>query len=59
MSDRYPMTNDQPAQLDCRRTDCRWNAGGGRCTNMSPAITLRADGKALCWTSHKREDRDA
>lgn len=58
MSDRYPMTTDQPAQIDCRHTDCHWNAGGGRCTNVSPAVTLHAGGKAMCWSSYKREEDD-
>jgi len=56
MTDRYPMTTDQPAQIDCRRMDCCWNAGGGNRANVSPAITLHMGGKALCWTQDKREE---
>jgi Lar family restriction alleviation protein len=58
VSKRYPMTNDQHAQIDCRRVDCVYNSGGGNCTNVSPAITLGADGKATCWSSYTLEEED-
>jgi len=48
---RYPMCKDQPAQIDCRNTDCiyHWN---GACINVSPAITLK-EGKVTCWSFEK------
>ena len=53
--DRYPMGDDQPAEIDCRRTDCRYYAGGGKCVNVAPAITLNDDGTAVCWSQKNRE----
>lgn len=47
---RYPMSDDQPAQIDCRRIDCVFNGGAGQCTNVSPAITLNEDRTAVCWS---------
>lgn len=54
---RYPMTSDQPCQIDCRKRDCIFNGGGGRCNNVSPAITLCENGGFVCWSKEK-EDRD-
>lgn len=34
------MTSDQPAQIDCRDGSCKFYGGAGKCTNISPAITL-------------------
>lgn len=48
-TDRYPMCSDQPAQIDCRMTDCSFHADG-TCTNPSPAISLNIDGRFICWT---------
>ena len=52
---RYQMTNDQPAQIDCRREDCRYYEGAGKCVNVSPAITLNQDGAGRCWSHKERE----
>jgi hypothetical protein len=37
--ERYNMCSDQPAQIDCRNDICKWHSNG-RCTNISPAITI-------------------
>lgn len=44
------MTTDQQCQLDCRRTSCRFNLGGGKCSNTSPALTLNSNGSFICWS---------
>ena len=49
-TDRYPMTKDQPAQIDCRVLECKFNAGSGKCSNVSPAITLNDNNKFVCWS---------
>jgi hypothetical protein len=36
---RYPMCEDQPAQIDCRNDMCKWHSET-KCTNISPAITI-------------------
>ena len=36
----YPMCEDQPAQIDCRKKNCIWHYLDGYCTNTSPAIVL-------------------
>jgi len=57
--ERYPMCKDQQAQIDCRVTTCRFNAGAGQCTNVSPAITLNTDKSFVCWSQNanfKEED---
>ena len=46
--ERYPMGDDQPAQIDCRRTDCVWHENA-ECTNAAPAITLFGD-SGTCWS---------
>ena len=46
---RYPMCAGQHAQVDCRRTTCRYHQPG-KCTNVSPAITLGEDGAGRCWS---------
>ena len=51
MSERYPMCEDQPAQIDCRREGCQFH-DNGKCNNVSPAITLNSDGSFHCW-SHR------
>jgi hypothetical protein len=28
---RYPMTYDQPCQIDCRVTSCKFYKGAGKC----------------------------
>lgn len=53
-SDRYPMCNDQHAQIDCRRSGCKWH-DNGKCTNVSPAITVNKDGTAVCWSYENKE----
>jgi hypothetical protein len=47
---RYPMTYDQPCQIDCRVTSCKFYKGAGNCENVSPAITLNENGKFVCWS---------
>ena len=46
--ERYPMTSNQPAQIDCRMTDCRFHKNGS-CRNTAPALTFD-DNKIICWT---------
>ena len=56
--ERYPMGRDQPAKIDCRVKDCKYYAGGGECTNVSPAITLNESGKFVCWSYGQRVTRE-
>jgi hypothetical protein len=51
---RYPMTYDQPCQIDCRVISCRYYKGAGVCENISPAITLNGNGKFVCWSKTDR-----
>lgn len=51
---RYPMTYDQPCQIDCRVTSCKFYKGAGKCVNVSPAITLNENGKFVCWSKANR-----
>ena len=55
-TDRYPMCKDQPAQIDCRETDCRYHVGCN-CTNTSPAITI-GNGMFHCWSKAKIKEGD-
>ena len=48
--ERYPMCSNQDAQIDCRRTKCRFYKGAGTCSNVSPAITLNPDKSCVCWS---------
>jgi len=50
---RYDMTNDQDAQIDCRNKDCRFYKADGKCSNISPAITLNPDNTFVCWSKEK------
>lgn len=54
VSNRYPMCKDQIAQIDCRVKDCNYNLGTGKCSNVSPAITLHDGGKFLCWSQEDK-----
>lgn len=47
---RYPMCKDQPAQIDCRNTKCKFYKGAGKCSNVSPAITLNENKTFVCWS---------
>ena len=47
---RYQMTKDQPSQIDCRVTICKYYKGAGKCNNVSPAITLNLSGTFNCWS---------
>jgi hypothetical protein len=47
---RYAMTKDQPAQIDCVVSRCLFYAGGGKCSNISPAISLNNNGTFTCWS---------
>lgn len=51
---RYQMTYDQPCQIDCRVTICKFYKGYGKCENISPAITLNENGKFVCWSKAYR-----
>jgi len=46
---RYPMCKNQDAQIDCRKTECKYHECGS-CKNISPAITLNENGKFTCWS---------
>jgi Fe-S-cluster containining protein len=48
--DRYQMCKDQLAQIDCRMIDCIFYKSSGRCSNISPAITLNENNTFMCWT---------
>lgn len=48
--DRYKMCADQPAQIDCNMTKCKYYKSGGNCLNVSPAITLNHDKTFVCWS---------
>ncbi|MHA2274210.1 MAG: hypothetical protein ACXAC2_00485 [Candidatus Kariarchaeaceae archaeon] len=50
MNNRYPMCDDQPAQIDCRVTQCKYYGSAGKCTNISPAITLNENKTFVCWS---------
>ena len=54
IQERYNMTKDQPAQIDCRKSECKFNNGGGNCSNISPAITLN-EKKNNCWSYEERK----
>ena len=49
--ERYQMSYDQPAQIDCRVTTCQFYKDAGRCQNVSPAITLTLNGHFWCKSS--------
>lgn len=49
---RYPMSDDQHAQIDCRNEGCQFYQGAGLCGNVSPAITLNPDKTFVCWTKN-------
>ena len=53
--ERYPMGADQPAQVDCRRTDCKFYQGAGKCSNVAPAITLNPQHTYVCWSHQDKE----
>ena len=54
--ERYPMCADQPAQVDCRRTDCQFYQGAGKCSNVAPAITLNDNGTCICWSRRRKPE---
>ena len=49
-SEKYPMCEDQLAQIDCRITTCYHHNDTGCCGNISPAIALNENGKFTCWS---------
>lgn len=55
-TERYNMTKDQNAQIDCRRVLFEFNNGGGNCSNISPAITLNDNKSFVCWSSSESEE---
>ena len=52
---RYNMTYDQPAQIDCRVSKCKFYNGSGKCVNVSPAITLNDNNKFVCWSMKEKK----
>lgn len=52
--ERYPMGTDQPAQIDCRLTECAFHSEG-TCNNVSPAITLNPNGHFTCWSKKPKD----
>jgi hypothetical protein len=46
----YPMSYEQPCQIDCRIESCKFYKGAGVCENISPAITLNKNGEFVCWS---------
>jgi len=50
---RYPMCEEQPAQIDCRLIDCRFHHPQKGCINEAPAITLNNSNKFVCWSEEK------
>ena len=54
MNKRYNMCDNQPAQIDCRHIECKYQEFTG-CTNVSPAITLNVSMPAHCWSYEERE----
>jgi len=51
VQERYDMCQNQDAQIDCRDINCIYNKnGGGHCQNVSPAITINANGTFACWS---------
>lgn len=46
--DKYPICKQQPAEIDCRVTDCIYHAGA--CKNLAPTITLHKDKEFHCWS---------
>lgn len=54
---RYRMCKDQPAQIDCRETKCRFYAGAGTCINVSPALVLNEDSSFWCKSLEPKDDQ--
>jgi hypothetical protein len=54
---RYNMCTDQPAQIDCRNTRCKFHTDKG-CSNVSPALTISPQpGGGLdvrCWSFEEK-----
>jgi hypothetical protein len=50
----YPMGKSQPAQIDCRKTDCLYHQNAA-CHNPAPAVTLNENDKFVCWSFKKEE----
>lgn len=55
--DRYNMCSDQPAQIDCRNSDCTFYKSGA-CINVSPAITLNPDKTFVCWSKKNEKPQE-
>jgi len=51
---RYPMCEDQFAQIDCRIEDCIYHQYG-KCQNVSPAISLHTNERYFCWSKKDRQ----
>lgn len=52
---KYPMGESQPAQIDCRNIRCSFYEGAGKCSNVSPAITLNENKTFVCWSADTTE----
>jgi hypothetical protein len=55
--ERYPLCQDQPAQIDCRDEKC-FHYSQGNCLNISPALTLLPMGKFTCWSFTKNPNEN-
>jgi len=55
--ERYTMSNDQNAQIDCRITDCKFYKGSGTCSNISPALTLNENKSFVCWSKEEKTEQ--
>lgn len=53
---RYRMCKDQPAQIDCRETKCRFYAGAGTCINVSPALVLHQGSSFWCKSREPKDE---
>ena len=55
--EKYPMCDSQDAQIDCRIETCCFYKGAGKCSNISPAITLNPSKKFVCWSEESTPKR--
>ncbi len=53
--EKYPMCESQDAQIDCRKSDCKYYATAGKCSSVSPAITLNKNKTYVCWSSKEEK----
>ena len=48
---KYPMCKEQPAQIDCKKTKCRFHKEA-TCTNIAPALTVNP--ACICWSFEEK-----